>query len=238
MQKKWIIPDLHGCSKTLRTLVEDKIRPEKNDFIYFLGDYIDRGPDSKGVVDFIMSLEAQGFKVRPIKGNHEEYLLIALDKEKDINRKYFFFKEENPYLHEWLAHGGGITLKSFGVKKFAQIPLKYVDWIKKLPNYYIEDRFVIVHAGLNFSLKDPFEDLHAMLWARSFEAAPEKIGNRKIIHGHVPVSLDFMKSCIDDENHKFLPLDNGCYLPHKPGMGNLVAFELNSLELLVQPNIE
>lgn len=238
MIKKWVIADLHGCVKTLRKLVEEKIRPEKADFIFFLGDYIDRGPDSKGVIDYIMSLEAQNINIRPIKGNHEEYLLIALDKEKELKRRYFFFNEENPYFREWLTHGGGITLKSFGVKKFTQIPLKYFDWIKKLQNFYLEEKYVIVHAGLNFTLKDPFEDHHAMLWARSFEAAPEKIGNRKIIHGHVPVSLDFMKSCINDENHKFLPLDNGCYLPNKSGMGNLVAFELNTSELLVQPNVE
>jgi len=238
MQKKWIIPDLHGCIKTLKHLVEEKISPQKNDVIYFLGDFIDRGPDSKGVLDYVMSLESQGFIVKPLKGNHEEYFLLALDEEKNRKRKFLFFKEKNKLYQEWLEHGGSFTLKSFGDKNFHNIPGKYVDWIRKLPVFYIEDRFVIVHAGLNFSLKDPFEDRHAMLWARSFEAAPEKIGNRKIVHGHVPVSLDFMKSCINDENHKFLPLDNGCYLPHKSGMGNLVAFELNTSELLVQPNIE
>ncbi len=238
MNKKWIIPDLHGCNKTLRTLVEEKIKPEKSDLIYFLGDYIDRGSDSKGVIDYIMSLEAQGFAVKPIKGNHEEYFLIALDKENEIKTKYFFFKDENPYLREWLAHGGAITMKSFGVKKFTQIPQKYVEWILKLPNYYIEEKYVIVHAGLNFSLKDPFEDIHTMLWVRSFEAKPEKIGNRKVIHGHVPVSIEFMQTCIENKEQKYLPLDNGCYLPGKSGMGNLVAFELNSSELVVQPNVE
>ncbi len=238
MQKKWIIPDLHGCIKTLKHLVEEKIRLQKNDVLYFLGDFIDRGPDSKAVLDYVMALQTQGFNVKPLKGNHEEYLLLALDEEKKRKRKFLFFKEKNKLYHEWLEHGGRLTLKSFGLKNFKNIPKKYVDWIRKLPVFYLEEKYVIVHAGLNFTLKDPFEDQHAMLWARSFEAAPEKIGNRKIIHGHVPVSLDFMKSCINDENHKFLPLDNGCYLTHKPGMGNLVAFELNTSELLVQPNIE
>jgi len=238
VNKKWIIPDLHGCIKTLRHLVEEKIKPEKSDIIYFLGDYIDRGTNPKGVLDYVMSLESQGFNVRPLKGNHEEYLLLAIEEEKNLKRKNFFFREKNRLLAEWLDHGGGDTLLSFGVKKINQIPEKYRDWISKLKNYYLEEKYVIVHAGLNFSRKDPFDDVHAMLWARSFEVVPEKIGYRKIIHGHVPVSLEFMKACIETKDHKYLPLDNGCYLPNKPGMGNLVAYEINSSTLLVQPNIE
>jgi len=236
--RKWIIPDLHGCIKTLRYLVEEKIRLEKTDTVYFLGDYIDRGPDSKGVIDYVMSLETSGFNVKPLKGNHEEYLLLALEKEQNLKQRFFFFKEKNRLFAEWIHHGGRITMKSFDVKDFTRIPGKYIEWMRKLPSFYIGDNYVIVHAGLNFSLKDPFEDVHAMLWARSFEAKPEKIGNRRVIHGHVPVSLDFMKNCIARVDQKYIPLDNGCYLPKKSGMGNLVAFEMNSSELLVQRNIE
>jgi serine/threonine protein phosphatase 1 len=98
MQKKWIIPDLHGCIKTLKHLVKEKISLQKNDVLYFLGDFIDRGPDSKGVLDYVMTLEAQGFNVRPLKGNHEEYLLLALDEEKNRKRKFLFFKRKKQAL--------------------------------------------------------------------------------------------------------------------------------------------
>jgi serine/threonine protein phosphatase 1 len=236
--KKWIIPDLHGCVKTLKHLVEEKIRLQKSDIIYFLGDYIDRGPNSKGVLDYVMSLDVQGFNVKPLKGNHEEYFLIALEKEANLKKKYFFFDEKNRLLAEWIEHGGRDTLASFGVTKINQISEKYREWIGKLENYYIEEKYVIVHAGLNVSLKDPFEDIHSMLWTRSFEVNPEKIGNRKVVHGHVPVSLDFIRTCIANKDLNYLPLDNGCYLPNRKGMGNLLAFEINSSELLVQPNIE
>ncbi len=57
MPKTWIIPDIHECANTLQLLVEQQIRPDKKDRLIFLGDYIDRGPDSKGVIDFIMHLQ-------------------------------------------------------------------------------------------------------------------------------------------------------------------------------------
>ena len=57
MNKIWIIPDIHGCVLTLKTLIENQIEPDKNDQLIFIGDYIDRGPDSKGVIDYIMNLE-------------------------------------------------------------------------------------------------------------------------------------------------------------------------------------
>ena len=75
--KTWVIPDVHGCSKTLRYVVEEMIRLQKEDILFLLGDLIDRGPDSKGVIDYIMGLEARGYNVTTLRGNHEDYLLKA-----------------------------------------------------------------------------------------------------------------------------------------------------------------
>ena len=66
MKNRWVIPDIHGHIKTLKSLIEDRIALSKSDVIYFLGDYIDRGPDSKSVIDFIMSLQDSGFDVNCI----------------------------------------------------------------------------------------------------------------------------------------------------------------------------
>ena len=54
MSKRWIIPDIHGCAKTLKVLLENMLTVTKHDQLYFLGDYIDRGPDSKGVLDYLI----------------------------------------------------------------------------------------------------------------------------------------------------------------------------------------
>ncbi len=236
--KKWVIPDLHGCSKTLRVLIEDRIQPSRSDQMYFLGDYIDRGPDPKGVIDYVMNLQSNGYQVFPLKGNHEEYLLLAHQKERELQKQFFLFRKRNRFFDEWMQHGGRDTINSFGVKKITALPDKYLAWISGLNNYLIVDNYVIVHAGFNFEIRDPFEDTHSMLWIRGFTIVPEKINNLKLIHGHVPVSLEFIRNTISNRNHKFIPLDNGCYLPGKPGMGNLTALELNSMELIVQPNIE
>jgi serine/threonine protein phosphatase 1 len=236
--KSWVIPDLHGCVKTLRKLVEEKIIPEKEDRLYFLGDYIDRGPDPKGVLDFIIGLQDQGYQVKPLRGNHEEYILLALDNQKSLKKKFFFFKERNRLFDEWIRSGGQPTLDSFGVQRVEQIPDKYVHWIRNLEYYYDLENYVLVHAGMNFYRKDPFEDKHALLWSRSFTPEPAKINHKTVIHGHVPVSIDFLKALLSDPAKKYIPLDTGCYYPDKPGMGVLVALELNSLELKTQANIE
>ncbi|MDP3444408.1 MAG: metallophosphoesterase, partial [Ignavibacteria bacterium] len=82
MNNRWIIPDIHGCSKTLKQLIEYQIKPSRTDEFYFLGDYIDRGPDSKGVIDYIMELQRKEFTIRLLLGNHEEYCIKSWDEDK------------------------------------------------------------------------------------------------------------------------------------------------------------
>ena len=88
MHKQWVIPDIHGYLKTLRALIENQIRPSKHDWLYFLGDYIDRGPDSKGVIDYIRKLQDDQYNVRLLRGNHEDYCLHAFYYRKQF-RDYF-----------------------------------------------------------------------------------------------------------------------------------------------------
>ena len=66
----------------------------------------------------------------------------------------------------------------------------------------------------------------------------KKTGKRRIIHGHVPVSLEFIDLSIRNKTYKFIDLDNGCYMHKRDGFGNLVALELNSLEYKVQHNLD
>lgn len=234
----WVIPDLHGCLRTLRGMVEEKINLTREDQLYLLGDYVDRGPDPKGVIDYIRHLIEEGYQIFPIRGNHEEYILLALEKESQRKRRFFFFREPNKYYEEWLKSGGRSTLKSFGIQKITEFPQDYIDWFRSLKHYYILEKFVLVHAGMNFKRRDPFEDVHAILWSQAFTPENEKIGNRTIIHGHIPVSFDFLKSVLANPERKVIPLDTGCYYPGRPGMGILTALELQTFELLTQPNIE
>ncbi len=233
-QKRWVIPDIHGYVKTLRSLLA-QIRPSKEDHIIFLGDYIDRGPDSKGVIDEIMKLQEDGYHVTPLLGNHEEYLLKNYDYAVENNS---FLKKwmPNKIKSEWFEFGGRETMISFGKRHASDIPQKYIDWMRSL-DYYLEmEDCVIVHAGLNFKRQNVFQDKHAMLWVKEFDMDSSKIGNRQLIHGHTPVDLEYIHHCINQENHEFIDLDNGVFLSQKPGFGNLVAFELNKRILITQHN--
>ena len=74
--KRLVIPDIHGCSNTFKELIE-KVAPTKDDQLFFLGDYIDRGVDSSGVLKYLNELSEKGYQVFPIRGNHEQMLLDA-----------------------------------------------------------------------------------------------------------------------------------------------------------------
>ena len=190
---QYIIPDLHGCADTLRYVVERLIKPGVDDPVYFLGDFINKGPDSRGVIDYVMSMENRGQHVRYVRGNHEQLLLDAL--------------EDTDKTGDFISKGGDATLNSFNVDNIIDIPSKYINFIKRLP-YYIEiEDFIIVHAGLNFEKDDPFEDKKAMLNIRDYPVISSKIAGKKIIHGHNASSLDQILETLfsddDDQNLKF-----------------------------------
>jgi len=233
-QKRWVIPDIHGYAKTLKALLA-QIRPAKEDHLIFLGDYIDRGPDSKSVIDEIMRLQNDGYKVTPLLGNHEEFLLRNYNYAQE-NRGILGKLKPNRIKKEWFEFGGKDTLKSFGIRSVGRIPSKYIEWMNKLELYLEFKDYVIVHAGLNFKNDDVFKDKQTMLWAKEFKIIPSKIGYRQLIHGHTPVDLEYIHHCINLEKHDFLDLDNGVYMDKKMGFGNLLAFELNSRLLITQHN--
>ncbi len=237
MKKQWIIPDIHGYAKTLKELIEQQIRPSKEDRLFFLGDYIDRGPDSKGVIDYIMNMEQEGLNIRLLLGNHEDLFLEAYKAE--FNRKRLLgVKSINRIVKDWERYGGKETMKSFGIKNIKKIPAKYIEWIENMEHYIELEKHILVHAGFNFNLEDPFSDKRAMLWVRDYKVKPEKINNKTIIHGHVPVSLEFINMTVNTKSYHFIDLDNGLYMDGGLGFGNLCSYELNSRQLIIQPNMD
>lgn len=233
MIKKWVIPDIHGCVRTLSTLIENQIKPNKNDLLVFLGDYIDRGPDSKGVIDYIIELQRNDYNVVALRGNHEDYCVRAFHEDKK-HKGFLGIRSKTRVQKEWEMHGGVQTMESFDADSPKDIPEKYIEWMDNLPYYHEVDEFVIVHAGLNFKEDDPFSDKQSMLWIRDFKVDPEKINNRKVIHGHVPVNLEFIDLSINNPDYKFIDLDNGIYFDDRAGYGNLIALELGTMKYAIQ----
>lgn len=233
MIKKWVIPDIHGCVFTLKTLIETQIKPNKNDHLIFLGDYIDRGPDSKGVIDYIMEMQKNNYNITALMGNHEDYCIKAYNEDKK-NIGFLGIRRKTKIQKEWEMYGGLQALESFNVDWPKDIPEKYLDWMRNLDYYTEVDDFIIVHAGLNFKEDDPFKDKRAMIWIRDFKVDNEKISNKTIIHGHVPVNLEFIEHSLISPDYKFIDLDNGVYYTGKPGYGNLIALELTEMKYTIQ----
>lgn len=127
---KWAIGDTHGCPKTLLKLLL-KLKLTKLDKLYFLGDYINKGPDSKGMLDMLLDLKRSGYLVKFIKGNNEQKLLDAFDSSAE--RKDF----EDKYVE---------TLQSFGVSTVLDIPKKYIDFLRSMP-LVIQTKNYILHHG-------------------------------------------------------------------------------------------
>jgi serine/threonine protein phosphatase 1 len=232
MPRRFAIGDVHGCLKTFTRLVEDGIKLTRNDTLYAVGDFIDRGPDSKGVLDYIAELMKKGFRIRPVRGNHEEMLLESLT--------------DPGYIMSWMFNGAEPTLQSFGLNPgelltsdtVHEIPKKYVSLIEKLP-YYIElDDYLIVHAGFNFYMDDPFADNHKMIWSRETMYDPVKARFRRIIHGHTPISVDEIRSSLKDPGNGLINIDAGCVYTSYPDLGNLVAIDMDTRKLFIQKNID
>ena len=219
--RTYVIGDIHGCAATLRRLVDGTLRPSPDDRIYLLGDLIDRGPDSKGVLDFLFELRERGLSVSSVRGNHEEMCLKA--------------GEEPYYLSLWTANGGLATLESFQADGPGDIPHRYREFLGSLPLYILLDDFVIVHAGLNFDPPNPFDDTSAMLWTRSPFVEQRRIGGRRLICGHTPTPRSQLEILLDSSK---IMLDNGCVFVGRPGMGCLAVLELGSMTVQYQENID
>lgn len=220
MPRKFVITDIHGCAATFRKMVVEELRLKKEDELYLLGDYIDRGIDSKGVFDFIFDLIERGYNIHCLRGNHEEFLIEARD-----NLRVF---------QGWTTkNGGDKTLKSFGADTVKNIPEKYFNFIQNLPYYFEVDNFLMVHAGFNFMSHDPFEDKEAMVMIRNFTIDYDFLAGRKIIHGHTPTRLAQIVANVKNPDAVEINLDAGCVYNDVPDLNHLVALELNEWKLYV-----
>ena len=222
-RRRFAIGDIHGCSKTLRMMVEGVLLLKPEDTLYLLGDYIERGPDSVGVLDYLLHLKESGYDIHPLMGNHEEMLLNAV---------------ADPAASKlWYGNGGWETLKALGVDSPEAIPQRYLDFLSNLPNIATMDDYIFVHAGLDFRTYDPIREtpLRVKLWSRDFQLDAAKIDGRTLVTGHTVTPLFAIRDSLATHH---ITLDNGCYDKGEICCGALVALNLDTRELLVQENIE
>lgn len=170
-EKTFIIGDIHGCLDMLKRLV-DKIgwQPEQ-DRLIFLGDYIDRGEDSRGVVDFILQLLDISPHVRCLKGNHESLFLDYIDGED-----YSTF----------LMNGGENTLASYSSGNRNGIPMEHISFFRSLEIMIELEDYYVVHAGFRPEVDPEDQSEEDFLWIREPFLFSEYDFGKRIIFGHSP----------------------------------------------------
>jgi len=224
MKNKFVFPDIHGCISTLQYTFENIIRPDKTDELFFTGDFINKGADSKAVLDFVFQKIKEGYHIKSVRGNHEQLLLDAIEDENNID--------------DFIIRGGLDTLESFGAEEVKEIPDRYIRFMGELP-YYIElEEYYIVHAGFNLFSEDPFKDVISMLTLKEFTVIPEKVKYKKIVHGHYARPLQDILYNFIEQNGYALNIDNGCVYTHREGMGNLFILKLDDLTYHIQPCLD
>ncbi|MBC5774623.1 serine/threonine protein phosphatase [Pontibacter sp. KCTC 32443] len=218
---RYVLTDIHGCAQTLKAMVWGQLKLQKHDELYILGDVVNKGPDSKGVIDFIVHLQKQHYNVQCLRGNHDQMLLKAATKGEAALNLTATEKE--------------LVLESFGIRDFEHLPSKYISFLNNLPYYLELPDIFLVHAGFDFKQANIFKDKEAMLNIRGYKADPAKLNNKRLVHGHTPLALHSIKKSVAHNDYE-LNLDAGCVYYKNASYGNLVTLDLDSQELFIQPN--
>lgn len=175
MEKIFAIGDIHGCFDKLCELMAKINIDRDNDTLLFLGDYIDRGPDSFDVVEYLIDLKKNFQKIVFLKGNHEEML-----------EKYLAGKDRLTYL----INGGHLTLESYmkrgRMTGSTPIPQEHLDFFESLSFYYQTDNYIFVHAGLRENIPLEMQDYADLLWIREDFVGSDFDFGKRVIFGHTP----------------------------------------------------
>lgn len=227
MSRIFCVGDIHGCPNTLEHLLTENICLRKDDTIVFLGDYIDRGSDTKGVIDILLDLYKKDYDVTCLLGNHEE-MFINSSTDDEL---YAF----------WVKRCGGFkTLTSFNVASFEELNEEYKYFFKTLLHYKIVNKkFIAVHAGLNFKNTDIFEDKYALFWERNTQINYDILMDRYIIHGHTPQTIEQTTEQLNQiDKNRIVNIDNGCVFRNIDEYGMLTAIELGTWKIYSSHNME
>jgi serine/threonine protein phosphatase 1 len=192
----YAVGDVHGRLDLLEPLLKDVVtdmlrsRPARPPLLVFLGDYVDRGDSSAGVIDLILRLKASdGFEVVTLKGNHEEALLQ--------------FMEDPDFGVTWMVHGGATTLASYKVTPptvrndpevwrktsaaFAKaLPSAHLEFLQNLELMVTIGDYAFVHAGVRPGAALNMQEEHDLLWIRQDFLQASGPFEKIIVHGHTP----------------------------------------------------
>jgi len=221
--RQLLVGDIHGCARTLEGLLL-KIDLNTDDQIFFVGDYINKGPDSKGVLDTLIALRKKHQHIYFLRGNNESYFYKTLKKsESRVLRLARRYKVEDLFKYE-------------GSKFFLR--KRYRKFLKSTLHYIESDNFYVVHAGFDFKSEIPFYNTFDMLWMRNFKPSKKLQKFKPVIHGHKITPIKQIRKAVKNEKYD-IPIDNGCVLGNrKKDYGRLICFDITNRKLIEQKNVE
>ena len=171
MSQTFVIPDIHGRLDLLDAgLAEIAARSKsKRDTIVTIGDYVDKGPASKGVIERLMPGLGDRFALVALKGNHDAMMVDALRGDSKMAA--------------WLAKGGDTALVSYGGHT-ADVPQSHIDWLAQLQLLHADTHRLYVHAGVDPGVSLDRQSEETLLWKRYPKGYSESFGNLHVVHGH------------------------------------------------------
>ena len=187
-RRVYAVGDVHGCLDRLVTLhwaiaADLAARPVRDSVLVHLGDYVDRGPDSAGVIWLLAGTVAPPVSRRVnLMGNHEAMMIAAIT---DGGRA----------ASQWLDNGGEQTLESYSVpeptrvrpKEWRQaIPASHIAWINSLDVMHREGTYVFVHAGIRPGLSLKAQNRDDLMWIREPFLSDNSHRDVVVVHGHTP----------------------------------------------------
>ena len=206
----YAIGDVHGCLAELELLLKRISDEESSDprpaHLVFLGDYVDRGPDSAGVLARLVEGPLPGDRHSFLMGNHEEAMLASLDGDMET-------------LSGWLRYGGLETLKSYGIgrgdvlrlgsdlpsRMREAIPESHVAFLRACEDYVQAGDYLFVHAGIRPGVPLPDQDTADLRWIRNgFLDDDQTDHGVMVVHGHTVADQPETRS-------NRIGIDTGCF---------------------------
>jgi serine/threonine protein phosphatase 1 len=171
MNFTYVIPDIHGRADLLGDGLGKIVEHAGGHLatLVALGDYVNKGPDSKGVIDRLRDSPVEGWPFFPLKGNHDAMMVEAL---RNPSKMAF-----------WIERGGDTTIESYGGDPL-NVPQADVEWLDRLPLLHVDRFRIYVHAGLDPRVALDRQTQRTLLWMRYPAEFRAGFGDRHVVHGH------------------------------------------------------
>ncbi|MEE8515739.1 MAG: metallophosphoesterase family protein [Alphaproteobacteria bacterium] len=188
----YVIGDIHGRADLLDRLhdlitTDARAHPAARKRVVYLGDYLDRGYQSREVVECLLARPLEGLKAVHLRGNHEKMMLD--------------FLEDSTIGLNWLMIGGDATLYSYGVGKAPRagrrddldtvqrafrdaLPQSHLDFFRGLETYHVEGDYLFVHAGVRPGVALAKQEVRDLLWIREEFLNSTADHGKMVVHGH------------------------------------------------------